>query len=314
MAEAGALSREPREIDYRLRPAKNVERKLLVELAGRLGRVAEPLRKYRYAGMGSIYFSDFALFHRRFGMSEMVSLEGRDALVARCEYNRPFDCIDVRSSDVASALPELREGPPTILWLDYDSKLDQNRLDEIRVACDVLACPSLILVTVNVTPDEEEDRVNKFRERFGSRASAEVTEPIHLNRKRLPALSYEYLASDIGEAIRSRAQIDGTRYRQLVHFLYEDGALMLTVGGILYSPDQEKAIERCGFEDLIFYRPGAEAFEIVVPKLTHRERVELDRLLPDGRLDEAPAELSREDVDHYAEIYRQVPIYVDAEI
>ncbi len=311
MANARRLSREPREIDYRLRPAKSVERKLLVELGYRLASF-KPLDTYRYVGMGSIYFADFALFHRTFGMDAMVSLEGRPELLDRCSYNRPYDCIEVRGTDVAAALPELRGTQETILWLDYDGKLDQDRLEEVSVACDVLAPGSLLLVSVNVHPDSERDRLERFRSRFGDRDQSRVTSPIDLNLSGLPALSYAYLAAQVAEAIRIRGAADAVTYRQLVHFRYSDGAQMLTVGWLIFSETQAPAVARSRFEDLAFYAPDQTPFSISVPKLTHRERVELDRLLPDGRLDLAPQELTQEDVDSYAELYRHVPVFVDA--
>ena len=33
------------------------------------------IENYRYIGFGSIYFSDFHLFHRSFGMEDMLSIE-----------------------------------------------------------------------------------------------------------------------------------------------------------------------------------------------------------------------------------------------
>jgi hypothetical protein len=117
------LNPEPREIDYRIRPAKNVERKMLLEICSRMARVQE-MSSYRHVGMGSIYFVDFSLFHRAFGIDSMISLEGREGLMERCEWNRPFDCIEVRPTSVAAALAELRSDVPTIMWLDYEDRLD----------------------------------------------------------------------------------------------------------------------------------------------------------------------------------------------
>ena len=53
-------------IDYRLRPAKHAERAMLVEAAARL-RFSD-LQNYRYVGFGSIYFSDFEIFHKVLGI------------------------------------------------------------------------------------------------------------------------------------------------------------------------------------------------------------------------------------------------------
>ena len=61
-------------IDYRLRPAKAVERRMMAEAFLRL-RPFGSVESYRYIGMGSVYFSDFLLFHGLCGFDPMSSLE-----------------------------------------------------------------------------------------------------------------------------------------------------------------------------------------------------------------------------------------------
>lgn len=46
-----------REVNYSVRPAKSVERKMMIEAFRRL-HLAWGIGCYRYVGMGSIYFSD----------------------------------------------------------------------------------------------------------------------------------------------------------------------------------------------------------------------------------------------------------------
>ena len=36
----------------------------------------KPLSEFRYTGFGSVYFGDFALFHRRLGIDKMTTIEG----------------------------------------------------------------------------------------------------------------------------------------------------------------------------------------------------------------------------------------------
>jgi len=61
-------------VNYVLRPAKNVERKMLCEAFQRLTNFAS-LREYRYIGFGSIFFSDFTLFHRNLGISDLIDID-----------------------------------------------------------------------------------------------------------------------------------------------------------------------------------------------------------------------------------------------
>lgn len=307
------LNPEPREIDYRIRPAKNVERKMLLEICSRLG-AAEDLSNYRYVGMGSIYFVDFALFHRVFGIESMISLEGREHLMDRCEWNRPFDCIKVLSTTVERALPELRSDTPTIMWLDYEDKLDAPILSQVAEACEILAPRSILIVTVNASPDPLETRIDCFRRRFGNRDIGRVNRPAHLGAVKLRELNYEYLTQAVSEAVENRAQRDDLEHRQVAHFAYRDGARMLTVAWLLHERSDAEVMDRCGFGRPSFASATAEPFEIEVPRLTYRERLALDRLLPDGEIGERPESIDDVDATAYSLLYRQMPIYVDAVI
>lgn len=63
-----------RRIDYSLRPAKHAERRMMCDVFRRLrpfGRVED----YMYVGFGSVWFSDFSLFHRALGIRDMLSIE-----------------------------------------------------------------------------------------------------------------------------------------------------------------------------------------------------------------------------------------------
>ena len=89
---------------------------------------------------------------------------------------------------------------------------------------------------------------------------------------------------------------------------------MLTVAWLLHEEGDTDGIEKCGFERLSFAKDGDEPFEIEVPRLTYRERLALDRLLPEGSLEERPESIEVADAEAYSLLYRQMPIYVDAVI
>jgi hypothetical protein len=55
------MSSSYRKINYTLRPAKNIERKMLCEAFHKLHPFGK-VQNYRYIGFGSTYFSDFILF------------------------------------------------------------------------------------------------------------------------------------------------------------------------------------------------------------------------------------------------------------
>jgi len=302
-------TREPVEVDYRIRPAKQAERSLLCDVVGRLGRL-RPITDFRYVGMGSIYFVDFVLFHRLFGIDEMKSIEEREEILERCHFNRPYECIDIVEKSVASALPELRSDQPTVMWLDYTGKTDAGRLEEIAVACADLATPSFFAITTEVSVTREDERLAEFRGHFGDRDAARITKPADINRKKYAPLIWSYIDGAIRDAVGDR--IDDAKYKQILHVRYADGAEMLTVGGLIYREDED--LRKCDFASLDFVRDGDDPYDLRVPKLTYRERAALDQLLPEGDLAEAPAGLEQEDVENYAKLYRHAPFYVDVHV
>ncbi len=68
------MSESYMQINYSLRPAKSVERKMLCEAIKRLA-VFDKIESYKYVGFGSAYFSDFSLIHRSLGIEDMLSIE-----------------------------------------------------------------------------------------------------------------------------------------------------------------------------------------------------------------------------------------------
>ncbi len=63
-----------RKINYRVRPAKSIQRKMLCDALLRLS-FFEPVENYRYVGFGSTTFTDFILFHKILGIKDMISIE-----------------------------------------------------------------------------------------------------------------------------------------------------------------------------------------------------------------------------------------------
>lgn len=75
-------------INYALRPAKAIERRMLCAALAGLHRF-QRIEDYRYIGFGSIYFSDFQLLHRELGISDMLSIEKDVAAEACFRFNLP---------------------------------------------------------------------------------------------------------------------------------------------------------------------------------------------------------------------------------
>lgn len=304
-------------INYAVRPAKNIERKMLAEAFRRLSEFGN-LSQYRYAGFGSTFFSDFSLFHRALGIRRMVSIEKDLQNRGRFRFNRPFVCIKLAFGHSNEVLPTIGWASKTILWLDYDSRLAASVPTDINHFCTHANSGSVILLTVNAQPDgADQDRVALLRQRLGDlKVPADVTTP-GLAQWGTASAYQRIINNEILERINARnGGLPDDRkfvYRQLFHFNYADGAKMLTVGGIVYEVRQQQTFEKCAFAKHVPYvRTGAQPYLIEVPNLTLRELHYLDSRLPAG----LPMGnfIPAEDRTKYSRIYRYFPRFAETEI
>ena len=303
-------------INFSLRPAKGAERKMIVEAVGRL-RAFSTLEAYRYIGFGSPYFSDFSLVHRRLGITDMVCIEQEKQDVERFEFNRPFNCIDLKFGLSSRVLPTLEwDGRPTVIWLDYDKPITEVTLSDIHVVCSSITPGSFFLLTVRAQANDfgqsPAERVDKLRDAVGGRLPnhtvADATD------KAFPKLLWRIIDSEIRRVLAGRnggfSHESGFEYQQVLHFDYRDGVRMLTIGGIIYQRGQRILLAQCDFPSLSYSRSGVDPCRIRVPLLTYKELRALDELLP-GDTPSLPA-VPQKEISAYSEHYRYFPNFVEA--
>jgi hypothetical protein len=146
-------------INYSLRPAKSIERKMLCDAFRRLSAF-DKVENYQYIGFGSTYFSDFILFHRALGITKMISIEKDKENKERFMFNRPFRCVELEFGKSNEVLPKLNWDAKSILWLDYDDKLDNHVLSDVRFFCINASPGSVIVLSVNAHPIRRPDNIN----------------------------------------------------------------------------------------------------------------------------------------------------------
>src|SRR2546429_3020654 len=139
-------------VPYEFRPAKQVERRMLLELFQRLMEAGFRISGYQYTGMGSFYFVDFIMFHRYLGIKKMVSVECVQAIEKRVHFNRPYGSIDIVMGDIADVIPSLSPDRKHILWLDFNFVITKEAIDAIVLATAKLSPGSVLLVTVDAEP------------------------------------------------------------------------------------------------------------------------------------------------------------------
>lgn len=314
-----SIGKSHQKVHYEFRPAKQVERRMLLHALHALRDLGYHISSYAYTGLGSIYFIDFVLFHRYLGLSNLTSVEGDPEVRKRVEFNCPYDLIDVVHADISSQISRLSPERRHILWLDFDSILTEDMLDAVQLASTQLSVGSLLLVTVDVEPPgRPEDGLKGYNPTVWMRyfkAEAEgflwrgVTRKDFV-RDALPATNARILRAAIEEGLRTRE----AELIDMFSFLYADGHRMLSLGGMIGTDDDRKRLQSLDREELFFLTDDivASPFRIRVPLVTRKERHYLDQNMPCRKGWSPPKfEMKPEDVADYSAIYRYYPAYTE---
>jgi hypothetical protein len=338
-------------INYSLRPAKGVERKMLCDLARRLS-VFGPIEDYMYIGFGSIFFTDFVLFHKALGMQNMHSIE-REAKVVndavlqnRFEFNKPFSCVKMHYGSATEHLPDMDwDTKRAIVWLDYDGKLENEHLADLRMVLRKALPGSLVLLSVNSQPDilpphtegqlanpptekrptEKEFRFKELISRLDEQYLPPWAADENLSTSRLPEAYHYALTGVVNETLNALngSSTDPIQAEQLINIRYKDNAEMMTIGWLLTTPSLAASRDSARFGDLGFISRSVTPFKIQVPPLTFKEINWLDSILHtdiDGNgklkaggsnLRVAPT-LPQKLVSQYVTIYRYFPTFAEA--
>lgn len=303
-----------RKVFYDLRPAKQVERRMIVDVLQELGEGGFHLRDYEYTGFGSIYFVDFILLHRLLGLRKLLSVEIAESAESRVQFNKPFGDVKVRMGAIGDVLPSLDRDQRRILWLDYDHRLIPTDLQDLVVAGQVLAPGSIVLITVDVEPRSEAESPSNLQRYYEDIASDFLPfdlEPEAFTHSQLAHTNARIILNAIRQGVVARPSVG---YLPLFSFTYSDGHRMLTVGGLIGGDAHVRQIEGTRLSSLPFVRRNGEdaPYEIKVPRLTRKERSYLDRHMPcaDNWLP-SEFELPAEEVLQYREIYRYYPVYAE---
>lgn len=321
-----------RRIDYSLRPAKHAERRMLCDVFRRLSHF-QPVETYRYVGFGSVWFSDFVLFHRALGVRDMLSIEQAVQSRLRFEANKPFAInIDFRPSRLA--LPDLDYDLRQFIWLDYDDPITLDMVNDVAAITRRASSGTVLVVSVqcvrppDVTEAEREltsdPNAASATDRFATRMNADGVARVgsDLEREQLSNwafgdLSRSILYAEVDRVLENRRLATPERavsYRHICDFEYEDGAKMTTMALIFHSEDETARVEACRFENLEFLDPDGEAVFIPTPKLTPREFRHLESQLPlpaEAQLDIGHIPLA--ETRRFADLYRYFPSFVSAE-
>lgn len=277
------------QINYMLRPRKQVERKIIIELFQELQTVLGiDITDYQYIGLGSIYYYDFILFNKFLKITDMISLDDKSC-VRRFEFNIPFDFVkfkNLRTTDFLNSEPA-QSGKNRFVWLDYDSRLigysytrkifmlTQYILDDIGIVSRKSNENDFFVLTVNQQiPQQIFASISvrsQFLEKFKKYLSAEYKSISSITLDNYPYIIQNILLN----TFRNNETHQSIKFRKLFSFVYEDTSPMYTLGGIFRSTEIPEPSISSPFiqlgEDLIT--------DIDVPILTYREKLKLDQAI-----------------------------------
>lgn len=305
-------------IDYNLRPAKQIERKMLCDAFRRLS-VFEPIESYRYVGLGSFYFADFILIHKSLGLTDMISIEAETSKAARFRFNRPFGCVRLQFGHSNAILEKLPWRKRTILWLDYDYLLDESCFSDISLFCNNARSGSMLIITVDAqTESDPEELLKDLVDRVGEQRIPLGITPKNLAGWGLARVSHRIMLNEISAVVSSRnALLEKSEtfvFQQLFNFHYKDSAQMLTVGGIMYADNESDKFQACNFRSLDYVRTASAPYKIELPRLTFREVRHLQSQLPIPASKLKSKGIKADELRKYAKVYRWFPSFAEVEM
>ncbi|WP_169303692.1 O-methyltransferase, partial [Guyparkeria sp. SB14A] len=271
-------------VNYSLRPSKSIQRGLVFEglraIKERLA-LADPV----YIGLGSVWFSDFLMAHSALDVWDMVSIESDEIGFERAKFNCPFATVKVKKGEAGVVIQDLKNGAeysqrPWMVWLDYDSELDESVCQDLAYLNRNAPENSVIIFTFNAHEGNygkpAAQRRSRVIELLGRVVSEDEPPASFKNKygafeKRLAKAVIDHMISDAVKCGREGGAVPAFNLR------YKDGSPMVTVGGILPSKQNRAAAEELVKSEHWDYI--SEAL-IAAPNLTLLEVAHLQKLLP----------------------------------
>ena len=230
------------------RPKKQIERKIFIELLQKMQHALNiNISKYRYIGLGSIYYYDFILFHKYLNIRDMVSLDDKEEH-NRFEFNKPFDFITFKPMSTTDFLSKNDLDKESFIWFDYDSSLisynsknktllnTETTFEDIQIITKKSKKLDLFILTININIQNTLFDSPRFKQAFID----EYDEYLSDQYKQTDNITFEkyplIIQNIIINIFRNNEQFHPVKFRKLFSFIYRDGAPMYTIGGI-FSED-----------------------------------------------------------------------------
>lgn len=306
-------------VSYDLRPAKQSERRILIDVLKIGGDCGLPIKDYRYVGMGANRFYDFLLVHKYIGIQNMVSLEHDATMFKRANFNLPFRFISVLQQTAAQFLVADQNDTPTVFWFDYDGGVGGHILRDVASLVGKLKVGDYCFVTVSGGPPRHLDREGAearlvwIKDNLGELAGDVTVDDVQ--NATFSSCVYKLLVN----AMKSAASVrrDGI-FMFLLQVLYNDSQPMVTIGGAFLTEGQAAMYKSRLNSSLAFLStiPGI-VYSIRTFNLTERERVAFDLAATSTKARSSEANqlktlgFKQDDIKAYKDLVRYLPRYVE---
>lgn len=323
------MANSGKKINYSLRAAKNIERKMFRDTLLRLFPFGI-FSCYQYIGFGSKYFVDFSIIHKYLHINKMISIESDSTNKARYEFNRPYECINIEFGHSSDVLPRIDLRQKSIVWLDYDQSFSNYMLEDISTLVSSLPSGSVMCFSYNSQPytlqklKEEYTDISdgyyrqKFEEIFGEQhIPVDFDERGLSNKTTYSKFIQNVITSQILTALagRNTAEVSDDKKivaKQILYFDYADGAHMSTIAFILANESDCNLLDSCNLNELHFFRSNNESYEIKVPNLTPKEvRYLMEKMPNEGELVLDKTIFNESDICNFQKNYRYYPSYIE---
>lgn len=318
-------------INYLLRPKKQIERKISIEILQELQQEIPAFEDFQYIGMGSIYYYDYILLHKYLNFKKYISLDDKP-IPHRFEYNKPYDFIDFQNIFSTKFLENFKFDSNIVIWLDYDSFLDKEKLADFAILSRKCRQNDIVIFTLNVScPGYYKKRMDVI-DPFSCYLSPKY-QPCN---KFLNEVNFPYLYQDIClNYFANQCKSQKLKFNKLFAIGYADNAPMLTIAGIIGETNE--VAQKLSHP---YVRTDEQIISIKVPNLTYKEKIYLDSIIDHikNSIDQVAVsikqnnisqedekefvrnkfkmdfELSVEDMRHYAYYYKYYPQYYEGVI
>lgn len=291
-------------VPYHLRPNKYIERKIFIELLGKLSAF-HPSHHYAYISMGGKYLEDFKLIHEYLEIENLISIEKDEVTLGRQYFNKPLQLINCFQGSCTDFIRKFEtyygniiKTHNVIFWLDFaNARGRRNQIQDYETLVGKLApfdivkitlnCNSSTLYNSNADDADEPNRtaaIESIKRTLGDYCPTRQIDVTEINDKDFAKI----LLEAVGRAgLKGMKNKRGCTLHPLSAFRYNDGYHSMVTHTAIILPTASIAglEEKANLTNWPYYFEASQIHEISVPDLSFKEKIYIDE-----RLFTAPSE------------------------